>query len=140
MPQVLFYDNACGLYSHIQTNPDDRKAFRNTLLPVDAFHIKSHKLSHTTCRLNNDPNLFPELKRDGKWKFNSSAAEIVNAWFGRFASICRNMTQVKYNFFLDEMIRLHNVRLIEKLKSRGVSFCGNINYFATKKPIDSSHP
>jgi hypothetical protein len=48
MPQVIFYDNACGLYSHIRTNPEDLYAFCNTLLPVDAFRIKSHKESHTT--------------------------------------------------------------------------------------------
>ena len=93
MPQVIFYDNACGLYSHIRNSEKDRKKFERTLLPVDAFHIKSHKLTHTACRTNNDTNLFPELKviisPDGKWKwkFNSSAAEIVNAWFGCFDPI-----------------------------------------------------
>lgn len=39
MPQVIFYDNACNLYAHIRVNEKDRHHFRNTLLPVDAFHM-----------------------------------------------------------------------------------------------------
>ncbi|EGG11194.1 uncharacterized protein MELLADRAFT_70900 [Melampsora larici-populina 98AG31] len=130
MPQVIFYDNACNLHLHIQTSTEDAYAFRNTVLPVNAFHIKSHKDTHTSCCANNHPNLFPQLKRsDGSWRFNSSAAEIVNAWFCRFDSMCRNMHQVKYNFFLDEMIRLHNVRTCAKLSScSNVDFIGNIRY------------
>lgn len=134
MPQVIFYDNACGLYQHIATNPTDVHRFQNTLLPVDVFHMKSHKTTHTSCQINNDPNLFPELKKatgngGWKWKFNSSAAEMVNAWFGRFDPICRNMHAIKYQFFLEEMIRLHNNRLHNLLcKRNNVEFCGNIDY------------
>ncbi|EGG01519.1 uncharacterized protein MELLADRAFT_72949 [Melampsora larici-populina 98AG31] len=129
MPEIIFYDNACGLYSHIRSNPIDADKFKNTMLPVDTFHIKSHKESHTTCRLNNDPHLFPELKKpDGAWRFNASAAEITKAWFGRFDAMCRNMGHVRYNFFLDEMIRLHNNRLLEKLEARAnVSFIGHFD-------------
>lgn len=130
MPQVIYYDNACNLYAHIRTSAEDRETFRNTLLPVDAFHMKTHKESHKTCRINNDPNKFPELKRpNGAWKFNASIAEIVNVWFGRFDSMCRGMHPVKYNFFLDEMIRLHNSRLCEKLRQRtNVQFLGSAEF------------
>jgi hypothetical protein len=135
MPQVIFYDNACGLYAHIQTSPEDSKRFLRTLLPVDAFHIKSHKITHTACRMNNNPNLFPELKvitspnGTWKWKFNSSAAEIVNAWFGRFDPMCRGMHPIKYAFVLEEFIRVHNERLVERLGKRpNVHFCLNVEY------------
>lgn len=53
---------------------------------------------------------------DGKeaWRFNSSVCEQQNAWLTGFQSILREMKQVRYDFYLDEMIRLHNnVRLAE---------------------------
>jgi hypothetical protein len=31
----------------------------------------------------------------------------------------REMVSVKYNFFLDEMIRLHNEAMVEKLAAEG---------------------
>ncbi|KAH9815425.1 hypothetical protein DFH28DRAFT_892543, partial [Melampsora americana] len=125
MPQVIFYDNACGLYSHIQGNCNDAYHFRNTLLPVDAFHICSHKESHTTCRLNNYPHLFPYLKQ----------SEMVNSWFGQFDPMCQNMSQIKYEFFLEGMILLHNSCLAKNLSRRSnVLFLGNTEY--TKSPLN----
>ncbi|KAI9610675.1 hypothetical protein H4Q26_006822 [Puccinia striiformis f. sp. tritici PST-130] len=75
--------------------------------------VHSHKEDDCFCRQWTDPNLYPQLKKDGSWIFNSSAAEISNIWYGGFASICRNMTAVQYNFFLDEMVRLHNIGYVQ---------------------------
>jgi hypothetical protein len=34
-------------------------------------------------------------------------------------SICKEILPVKYDFFLDEMIRLHNIQLVEHLRATG---------------------
>ncbi|KAI7962806.1 hypothetical protein MJO28_000900 [Puccinia striiformis f. sp. tritici] len=88
------------------------------IVAVDVFHFKSHKEDDCFCRQWTDPNLYPQLKKDRSWIFNSSAAEIANIWYGGFASICCNKTTVQFNFFLDEMVRLHNIWLCEKLSQR----------------------
>lgn len=128
MPHVSFYDNNCMMNIHVNSSPIDVKAFSRTLLPVDPFHFKSHKESHLPCRLNNDPNLFPELKtEDGRWVFNGSAAEVINVWLGGFESMVRNMHAVRYHFFLNEMVRLRNIYTVEKLKLQpNVKFLGNL--------------
>ena len=56
---------------------------------------------------------------NGLWWFNTSIAEQVNVWLGGYHVICREMLVVKYNFFLDEMIHLHNEVTIAKLAARG---------------------
>ncbi|KAG0149433.1 hypothetical protein CROQUDRAFT_39818 [Cronartium quercuum f. sp. fusiforme G11] len=99
MPQCLFYNNNCGLYSHIQTSAADREACSGTIFPVDPFHFRGHADTHTSCHENNNPHLFPELKVDGKWAFNASAAEMTNVWFGKFDSMVRNMHATWYHFF-----------------------------------------
>lgn len=64
--------------------------------------------------------MYPELMRpDGTWYFNTSAAEQTNVWFGAYHSICREMIAVKFNFFLDEMIRLRNELTVAKLRAGG---------------------
>ena len=63
---------------------------------------------------------YPELMdKDGKYYFNSSIAEQVNVWFGAFHNICREMTPVKYDFFLDEMILRKNRYTIASLAQQG---------------------
>lgn len=106
-------------------------------MPVDPFHFKSHAESHESCRLNNDPNLFPQLKNaNGKWVFNASAAEMTNVWFGGFASMCRNMLPSRYDFFLDHMIFLRNEWIIEMLQTRkNVTMLGNVQYSGVPKEI-----
>jgi len=42
-------------------------------------------------------------------------------WLGGYHSICREMLPVKYNFFLDEMIRLRNVEIVKQLKKSGAN-------------------
>jgi hypothetical protein len=56
---------------------------------------------------------------DGKWFFNTSIAEQTNIWLGAYHSMCREMLPAKYNFFLDEMVRLRNEVTIAKLSVDG---------------------
>lgn len=56
---------------------------------------------------------------NGGWFFNTSVAEQTNAWLGGYLSICREMLPAKFDFFLDEMIRLRNVEVIRRLEQRG---------------------
>ena len=124
MPQVIYYDSACKLLSHIFNSiPEERDTFKNTIVAVDAFHFKSHKEDDCFC------NLYPQLKKENRWKFNSSAAELTNILYGKFASICWNMTAVQYNFFLDEMVRLRNDWVAEMLgRCKDIDHIGDINF------------
>jgi hypothetical protein len=56
---------------------------------------------------------------NGKWRFNSSAAEQMNAWIGGFQAIVQNMREVRAQFFLDEMIRRRNIWVISELARKG---------------------
>jgi hypothetical protein len=88
---------------------------------VDVFHFKNkHKVDHEFCQKNCNPAMYPELMTDdGKWFFNTSIAEQINVWLGGYHSMCREMLPLKYDFFLDEMIRLHNVRVVAELEAAG---------------------
>ncbi|KAJ7125515.1 hypothetical protein C8R43DRAFT_1090555 [Mycena crocata] len=106
-----------------QNDPDEylRTYFDSCALPVDVFHFKcKHKESDIECGLNCNPYSWPELRtEDGKWRFNSSAAEQTNAWFGGFQSMVREMSAERYDFFLDEMVLRRNRGIIKNLKQRG---------------------
>ncbi|KAJ7429546.1 hypothetical protein B0H11DRAFT_2405433 [Mycena galericulata] len=123
LPGVLWHDNNCSVVKMLRndTDPYLRDYFENVALPVDVFHFKSkHKETDLFCGANCNPYLWPELRtEDGKWRFNSSAAEQTNAWFGGFHSIVREMLVDRYNFFLDEMIKRRNRTLIKDLYRRG---------------------
>lgn len=93
--------------------------FDRCALPVDVFHMKSkHKESDTDCNRLCNPINFPDLVVNNKWRFNSSAAEITNAWFGGFQSMVREMRVDRYNFFLDEMIKRRNRTTVIDLTRR----------------------
>ena len=74
-----------------------------------------HKESDDDCNRKCNPALFPGLMVGDKWRFNSSAAEITNAWFGGFQSMVREMRVDRYNFFLDEMIKYRNRFIVRDL-------------------------
>ncbi|KAF8582316.1 hypothetical protein K439DRAFT_1647640 [Ramaria rubella] len=81
--------------------------FEDVALPVDIFHFKSkHKESDEFCGHYCNLAWWIELMdgKTGKWLFNSSAAEQVNSWFGRYHAMTQIMHADRYNFFLDEMI------------------------------------
>jgi hypothetical protein len=123
LPAVLWHDNNCSIVKMLRNDPDDsrRNYFENVALPVDVFHFKSkHKEGDLDCGANCNPYIWPELRtEDGKWRFNSSAAEQANAWFGGFQSIVQEMSVERYNFFLDEMIKRRSRSLVKDLHRRG---------------------
>jgi hypothetical protein len=117
VPQVCFYDTACILKKHIQHMNDHH--FDNCVFPVDVFHMKSkHKESDAFCGQWCNAARFKELVVGNKWRFNSSAAEMTNAWFDGFAAIVREMREDRYDFFLDEMIKHHNRFVVDDLHRR----------------------
>ncbi|KJA20097.1 hypothetical protein HYPSUDRAFT_68700 [Hypholoma sublateritium FD-334 SS-4] len=90
-PTHIFYDSNCLAHQQAESNP----WFQDIGMYVDL------------------------LDEDGKWYFNSSAAEQHNAWFGQYLPICRDMLPEKYDFFLDEMCRLQNVETLKVNDKRG---------------------
>lgn len=95
LPTFLFFDNACGLRSHIKSCVDNSLLAR-TALVVDPFHFTGHMVSDVDCQTFCNPNKYPALKgEDGNWVFNSSAAEQVNAWFGKFQAKVKEMNVVR---------------------------------------------
>ena len=118
-PSFCFFDNNCILLRHLIATGDTY--FQDMALPVDVFHAKTkHKETDIFCGLNCNPAAFPELYNVlREWIFNSSAAEQVNSWFVRFATIVREMSEIHYNFFLDEMIMIHNEHKVDAQRNRG---------------------
>ncbi|KAI0684068.1 hypothetical protein C8T65DRAFT_594255, partial [Cerioporus squamosus] len=118
-PSFCFFDNNCILLKHILANKETR--LDGMGLPVDVFHaISKHKDTDEFCKMNCNPATFPELYNTlHEWIFNSSAAEQANVWFGQFQSIVREMREENYNFFLDEMIAIHNEWQVGVLYRRG---------------------
>lgn len=116
-PDHIIYDSCCLAKQQAQSNA----WFSDIGMCVDPWHLETkHKKTHEYCRINCNPKDYPELLTDdGKWFFNTSIAEQLNVWLGGFNSICREMLPVKYNFFLDEMIRLRNVLIIDHLRETG---------------------
>ncbi|KAJ7168262.1 hypothetical protein C8R43DRAFT_876677, partial [Mycena crocata] len=119
MPSYIFYDNNCQFLKHLQHCHDHY--FDNVGLPVDVFHFKcKHTERDIFCQINCNPARFRELiGPDGKWIFNSSAAEQANVWFGKFQNIVQEMPVIRYTFFLDEMIAIHNRETVAELEAHG---------------------
>lgn len=64
--------------------------------------------------------MFPQIRRDDDtWYFNSSIAEQTTVWMGGYHPIIWEMTSLKYNFFLDEMIKETNIMTLERLEVKG---------------------
>jgi hypothetical protein len=120
MPEYLIFDNGCHLHSHVHAS--HRLLWSGTATPVDVFHCENkHSKKDTYCQTHCNPAGYPELVgSDGKWVFNTSVAEQTNAWFGGFIAIVRDMEVVRYNFFLDEMIKRRNRYTVGVLKERGL--------------------
>lgn len=123
LPGVIWHDNNCRIMAMLKNDEDPhlRSYFDGVALPVDVFHFKSkHKETDIECGQNCNPYLWPELRtEDGKWRFNSSAAEQTNAWYGGFLAIVRDMQADRYNFFLDEMVRRRNQIIVQELERKG---------------------
>lgn len=116
-PEHIFYDSNCDARQQAEKIP----WFAGIGMCVDVWHFKNkHKVTHEYCQKHCNPIQYPELLDEkGKWYFNTSVAEQVNAWLGGYLSICREMLPAKYDFFLDEMIRLRNFEHLKKLQREG---------------------
>jgi hypothetical protein len=118
-PEHLIYDSNCDAKQQAKASNDPY--FEDMGMCVDVWHfLNKHKVTHTFCQENCNPAMYPELQDEkGEWFFNTSIAEQTNAWLGGYHSICREMLPAKYNFFLDEMIRLRNRELLKRLAASG---------------------
>ncbi|KAF8581031.1 hypothetical protein K439DRAFT_1648016 [Ramaria rubella] len=121
MPHCQFHDNNCKILPMLRNRPDPH--FGNTVFPLDVFHFKSkHKESDQFCAAHCNPMNWPELlTADGQWRFNLSAAEQANTWFGGYLAIVRETRVDRYNFFLDEMIACRNEILVKELARKGAA-------------------
>ena len=91
-------------------------------LPVDVFHATTkHKDTDEFCKMYCNPAGFYELYNEAsEWIFNSSAAEQANVWFGQFLRVVREMHELHYNFFLDEMIGIYNDYRVQTQTRKGL--------------------
>lgn len=118
-PQHLIYDSNCNALREVQRR--GLSFFQGMWMCVDAFHHRTkHKATDALCQEKCNMRAYPELLDDnGKYYFNSSVAEQTNVWFSAFHNICREMTPIKYDFFLDEMILRRNRVTVATLHTRG---------------------
>lgn len=116
-PDHIFYDTNCDAKQQAMND----SWFDNIGMCVDVWHfLNKHKVTHRFCQENCNPVMYPELEdEEGNWYFNTSVAEQTNAWLGGYHSMCREMLPAKFDFFLDEMIRLRNVEVIARLAAAG---------------------
>ena len=119
LPQVIFFDNACQLKRHLVSLNDSY--FDRCIMPVDAFHAKTkHKESNTFCNQHCNAARWPALfDSHDRWIFNSSAAEMTNAWVGGFQAMVREMRAARYGFLLDEVMKWRNRLTVEELSRAG---------------------
>ncbi|KAJ7674269.1 hypothetical protein B0H14DRAFT_3687488 [Mycena olivaceomarginata] len=120
-PEHLMYDTNCDAKQQVNANPVQWAWFKDMGMCVNIWHfLNKHAVTHQFCQEHCNPADYPELLGpDGKWFFNTSVAEQTNVWLGGYHSMCREMLPVKYNFFLDEMIRLRNEAVVAKLAQDG---------------------
>ncbi|KAF7290736.1 hypothetical protein MIND_01314300 [Mycena indigotica] len=132
-PHHLIYDSNCDAAQQVAAN-EDWSWFDDIGMFVDVFHFKNkHDASHTFCQENCNPADCPHLMDGDKWYFNTSVAEQMNVWLGGYLAIVREMLPVKYNFFLNEMIRLHNHITLQKLEDGG----HNVRVLPPRGPLPS---
>ncbi|KIJ13544.1 hypothetical protein PAXINDRAFT_163619 [Paxillus involutus ATCC 200175] len=120
-PEHFIYDTACDVKQQVEARGDEW--WKGVGMCVDVWHLlNKHKTTHDYCQKNCNPDNYPELmNEDGTgWWFNTSVAEQINVWLGSYHAICREMLPVKFNFFLDEMIRLRNVTTIANIEAKGL--------------------
>ncbi|KAF7305379.1 hypothetical protein HMN09_00790100 [Mycena chlorophos] len=124
-PDIFVYDTNCNAKQQVEAHKNTHwRWFQDVGLPVDVFHfLHKHGVGHTFCQEWCNPAKFPELMNEDrtKWWFNTSIAEQNNVWLGGYHSMCREMGAVKYNFFLNEMVRLHNKETLAKLEAAGAN-------------------
>lgn len=132
LPQIGFYDSACRLRRHLDLLPPEEKKYWEGRIKflVDEFHWANHKDDDEYCQKHCNPKLQPKTRtKDGKSRFNTSAAEMNNSWAALFLPLCRGMSAVRYDFFMHEMVLLKNEAVCESLRNRvGVTFVDNVRF------------
>jgi hypothetical protein len=121
MPEVLFFNNSCMLSAYLVGRPE-AALFQDTALVVDVFHYKSkHTDDNVWCSTHCNPANFPELydQERRRWTFNLSVCEQTNAWIRKYAGQLREMSAVRFEFFLDEVIKAKNEATVWELERRG---------------------
>jgi hypothetical protein len=115
----MIYDLNCNALREVRKRC--MPFFQDMGICVDAFHHKTkHKTSDQLCQEEcNMKNYLELLDENGRYYFNSLIAEQTNVWFGGFHNICREMTSIKYDFFLDEMILRRNRYTVLMLHRHG---------------------
>lgn len=94
-PDILFFDNACSLRATLKSR-GLYELLNRVAFVVDAWHFPTHSVDDQECQTYCNPHKFPVLKKeDGTWLFNSSAAEQVNSWFGKFQPKVKEMNVSK---------------------------------------------
>lgn len=74
----------------------------------------------THCNPYNFPKLmYTDASGDDQWYFNTSVTEQTNAWFGRYHTICCEMGGIFYEFFLNQLILMHNEEKKTELENNG---------------------
>jgi len=122
--KYLGYDRACGLQPFLQNIAKKQVPFAAYLLEnvkflVDRFHIKGH--TEKCCMpLENNPECcyHPDL---AKFKeictANTECAEQAFRWLNKLKYTVRQMSRYKFNFFLFELVNMHNTIRELKLKA-----------------------
>ncbi|EIW77258.1 hypothetical protein CONPUDRAFT_62609 [Coniophora puteana RWD-64-598 SS2] len=121
-PNHFVYDTACEAKQQVMKSNDEW--WRTIGMSVDVWHLRNkHKTTHDFCQRYCNPAAFPELKLDDGtgWWFNTSIAEQTNVWLGGYHSMVREMLPIRYNFFLDEMVRIRNINTIATLKAKDLN-------------------
>jgi hypothetical protein len=119
-PRHIFYNTNC--LAHQQADKDPW--FDRISMCVDVWHFRNkYAVTHEYCQPHCNPAMYPELMENGKWVFNMSVAEQINAWLGGYLAICQEMSSIKYDFFLDKMIQLHNISTLKWLQASGTNPC-----------------
>ena len=117
LTEHIIYDSCCLAKQEAASNP----LFEGIGMCVDPWNFTNkHKNTDTCCCINYNAVDYPKLlTNDSKWHFSTLIAEQINVWLGGYYSICKEMLPLKYDFFLDKMVRLHIIQVEEHLHVTG---------------------
>ena len=123
--RYLGYDRACGFHPFL-VNLKKKDIYLATYLlehvkfMVDRFHVNGHTesccmpLDNPDCKYHPDLNIFSEVSST-----NTECAEQAFRWLNKLKFTLRQMSRFKFNFFLIDMVELHNGFRELHLKAQG---------------------
>ena len=113
--KYLGYDRACGLEPFLQNLAKkgislSKYLLKNTKFLVDRFDVKGHTercclspVDNPECRYHPDLAEFSDIS-----EVNTECAEQAFRWLNKLRFSLRQMSRYKFNFFLYEMVNMHN--------------------------------